>query len=166
MTFFPKLEPIIDELWRSPFERKGSIFQASVNFHICYRTNINHPRPLNPFTWNPSSKAKNHSLRFKIWKASPMVRFFIESPYILLLTLFMQLVLVEIQLLVKDLDENQFARLDAANSAVPVDEIALHNIHVEVADEIILMMEWFLSLEYCLILLGSFLLQPLFDFCA
>ena len=26
VTFFPKLEPIIDELWKSHHERKGSLF--------------------------------------------------------------------------------------------------------------------------------------------
>ena len=60
--------------------------------------------PVDPFKWDPRSKAKNHMFRLAIWKASPMVRFFSESVYILLLTLFMQFVLVEMQLLVKDLD--------------------------------------------------------------
>ena len=43
-----------------------------------------------------------------------MVRFFIESIYLFLITLLMQTNLVEIQFLVKDLKEIQYTRLDSA----------------------------------------------------
>ena len=159
VTFFPKLEPIIDELWRSPHERKGSLFQASTSFTLCCRTSLRHPKPLNPFLWTPASKAKNHSLRFAIWKSSPMVRYFIESIYLFLITFLMQTCLVEIQFLVKDLKEVQYVKLDEANDLAS-ESAVLGDITFEVE----LMMRWFECLEYCLFFLGTLLLQPFFEF--
>ncbi len=89
VDFFTKLEPIIDELWRSPYERKGYIFQTSTTYYICCKSNINTPKPINPWKWNPASRANNHPIRYKIWRASPMTRFFMESFYILGFTIYL-----------------------------------------------------------------------------
>lgn len=103
VTFFPKLEATVDELWKGSYERKGEFMQASVVYQILCKSKLQHPRPINPYTWRVPAKAKNHMFRLGVWKNSPMVRFWSESMYILILTLFMQFVLVEMQILVKDL---------------------------------------------------------------
>ncbi len=63
VDFFSKLEPIIDELWRSPFERRGSMFQTSTTYQICCKSNLSSPKPVS-LAWNPMKKAHNHAFRF------------------------------------------------------------------------------------------------------
>lgn len=96
VDFFTKLEPIIDELWRSKYERRGNIFQTSTAFHICCKSTLNTPRPINPLTWNPMKRTHNHGFRFSLWRESPSIRFFVESVYVVALTLVMQILLSEI----------------------------------------------------------------------
>ena len=88
-----------------------------------------------------------------------MVRFFIESIYLFLITFLMQTCLVEIQFLVKDLKEVQYVKLDEANDLAS-ESAVLGDITFEVE----LMMRWFECLEYCLFFLGTLLLQPFFEF--
>ena len=117
VDFFAKLEPIIDELWRSQYERRGHIFQTSSSYFICCKSNFESPKPISPLKWNPATRANNHALRFEIWRNSPMTRFFVESFYILVLTIYMQFILVEIQNHVKTLQNNQIPSLRAATNA-------------------------------------------------
>ena len=88
-------------------ERKGNFMQTSSSYKIL-KTDINRPKPINLFHWNPIKTAHNHAFRNSVWKFSPMTRFFVDSFYILVMTLYMQFILVEIQTVVQDLEEDGF----------------------------------------------------------
>ena len=161
VDFFTKLEPIIDELWRSKYERRGGVFQTSTTYHICCKSSLSAPKPINPVTWNPMKRTHNHGFRFALWRESPSIRFFVESVYVVLLTLTMQVLLSEIQILVLNLEQNQIASLKTATLTATI-----QTLHQEIATSIKTIINWFSYLQYAFFCFASFIFLPIYDFCA